>query len=212
MNIGALILMGGKNTRMNGFLKGLLDIKGITFLEKIINDMDDFENIYLSLNNKISPQSICSILDRNINIVIDIYEEIGPLGGIYSALKQCKEEYLFVTACDMPFIDKSFINYLKQYIKNDVDVVLCHDKEKRLYPLGAIYSKRTLSIIEKIIKENNYKLSELIYASNYISICIEDTPFSSEIFSNINTYEDYKTLIGNDLNKYNIYGKEIENG
>lgn len=212
MDIGALILMGGKNTRMNGFVKGLLNIEGVTFLEKIISNMEDFQNIYLSLNNKISYENIPSIQNMNITIVVDIYEEIGPIGGIYSALKQCKEEYLFVTACDMPFIDKSFINYLKQYLKEDVDVVLCYDKENRIYPLGAIYSKKMLPMIEAMIKENNYKLAKLIYASNYISVCIEDTPFSAEIFTNINTYEDYKKFIDNDLNIYNIYGKEIKHG
>ena len=54
MDIGALILMGGKNSRMNGNVKGLLKLNNMTFLEKIKETLDDFSSIYLSINDKFS--------------------------------------------------------------------------------------------------------------------------------------------------------------
>ena len=47
LDIGALILMGGKNSRMNGNVKGLLKLNNMTFLEKIKETLDDFSSIYL---------------------------------------------------------------------------------------------------------------------------------------------------------------------
>lgn len=200
MEIGALILMGGKNTRMGGFIKGLLNIGKVTFLEKIISNIGYFPSIYLSLNNNFTPEDIKTYEEMGLTIVVDIYEDIGPMGGIYSSLKKCKEDYLFVTTCDMPFINKEFIEYLSSYLKDGVDVVTCYNEEKKLYPLGAIYSKRIIPIIEEKVKEKSYKLTGLIYSSNHVEISIEEIPFSSEIFTNINTPEEYMLFIENNVN------------
>ena len=58
MNIGALILMGGKNSRMEGKIKGLLQIEGVTFLERIISVLKEFDTIYLSVNQSFSSEEI----------------------------------------------------------------------------------------------------------------------------------------------------------
>ena len=58
MDIGALILMGGQNSRMGGNVKGLLKINEVTFLEQIVGVLEDFSNIYLSVNKKFSSEEI----------------------------------------------------------------------------------------------------------------------------------------------------------
>ncbi|MEG0857782.1 MAG: molybdenum cofactor guanylyltransferase [Terrisporobacter sp.] len=187
--------MGGKNTRMSGIIKGLLNIGKETFLEKIINNIGYFPNIYLSVNKDFTPENIKKYEQSGLDIVVDLYDGIGPVGGIYSSLKKCKEDYLFVTTCDMPFINKEFVEYLSSFLDDSVDIVLCHNEDKRLYPLGAIYSKRVIPTIEEMVDEKCYKLTRLIYDSNYIEIPIDETPFSSEIFTNINTPEEYNLFL-----------------
>lgn len=189
--------MGGKNSRMGGYVKGLLKIENTTFLEKIVNVFQGLPNIYLSINNKFTVESKQKYEKMNLTLVEDIYEEIGPLGGIYSALKNCKEDYLIVTACDMPLITKAYIDKLYSYLNEDVDIVVCYDKNNRLYPLGAIYSKKVLPIAEDMIKNKQYKLRELIDRSNSIKLSIEDLGFDSKILSNINTPLDYNDLLEN---------------
>ena len=205
--MATLILMGGKNTRMGGFVKGLLNAGNETFLERILNNIGNFQNIYLSLNNNFTQEDIKKYESMNLKVVLDIYDNIGPIGGIYSALKKCKEDYLFVTTCDMPYINRDFIDYLKSYIDDNIDVVFCRDKSDRLYPLAAIYSKKIIPIIEDMIKYKEYKLSKLIFASKYVSILVEDMPFSKDIFTNINTIEEYRLF---QKKKGAIYMKNIE--
>lgn len=194
--------MGGKNTRMGGNVKGLLKIGELTFLEHLINNTKGFYPVYLSINNNFNKEDISKFKNMGFDIIQDIYEGIGPLGGIYSSMKKCSEDYLFVTACDMPFINNEFIKFLSSYLKEDVDIVLCCDKDKRLYPLGAIYSTKLLPIMEKMIESSEYKLAQLIYSSNYVIIPMEGTKFSEGIFTNINTLEDYELFIKNEY-KYN---------
>ena len=198
MDIGALILMGGKNSRMNGNVKGLLKIKNSTFLEKIQETLNDFSSIYLSINDKFSKEQKQNFENMGFKIIEDIYKEIGPLGGIYSSLLNCKEEYLFITACDMPFITKNSIEVLCNKVDKNTDGVVFYDKNNKLYPLGAIYSKNVLQIIEEMIEKKYYKLSYLIEKSNFVKINIEKTDIPLKVLSNINTLQEYDLFINNE--------------
>ena len=198
MDIGALILMGGKNSRMNGNVKGLLKIKNSTFLEKIQETLNDFSSIYLSINDKFSKEQKPNFENMGFKIIEDIYKEIGPLGGIYSSLLNCKEEYLFITACDMPFITKNSIEVLCNKVDKNTDGVVFYDKNNKLYPLGAIYSKNVLPIIEEMIEKKYYKLSYLIEKSNFVKINIEKTDIPLKVLSNINTLQEYDLFINNE--------------
>ena len=198
MDIGALILMGGKNSRMNGNVKGLLKIKNSTFLEKIQETLNDFSSIYLSINDKFSKEQKQNFENMGFKIIEDIYKEIGPLGGIYSSLLNCKEEYLFITACDMPFITKNSIEVLCNIVDKNTDGVVFYDKNNKLYPLGAIYSKNVLPIIEEMIEKKYYKLSYLIEKSNFVKINIEKTDIPLKVLSNINTLQEYDLFINNE--------------
>ena len=198
MDIGALILMGGKNSRMNGNVKGLLKIKNSTFLEKIQETLNDFSSIYLSINDKFSKEQKQNFENMGFKIIEDIYKEIGPLGGIYSSLLNCKEEYLFITACDMPFITKNSIEVLCNKVDKNTDGVVFYDKNNKLYPLGAIYSKNVLPSIEEMIEKKYYKLSYLIEKSNFVKINIEKTDIPLKVLSNINTLQEYDLFINNE--------------
>lgn len=198
MDIGALILMGGKNSRMNGNVKGLLKIKNSTFLEKIQETLNDFSSIYLSINDKFSEEQKQNFENMGFKIIEDIYKEIGPLGGIYSSLLNCKEEYLFITACDMPFITKNSIEVLCNKVDKNTDGVVFYDKNNKLYPLGAVYSKNVLPIIEEMIEKKYYKLSYLIEKSNFVKINIEKTDIPLKVLSNINTLQEYDLFINNE--------------
>lgn len=198
MDIGALILMGGKNSRMNGNVKGLLKIKNSTFLEKIQETLNDFSSIYLSINDKFSKEQKQNFENMGFKIIEDIYKEIGPLGGIYSSLLNCKEEYLFITACDMPFITKNSIEVLCNKVDKNTDGIVFYDKNNKLYPLGAIYSKNVLPIIEEMIEKKYYKLSYLIEKSNFVKINIEKTDIPLKVLSNINTLQEYDLFINNE--------------
>lgn len=186
--------MGGKNSRMGGNVKGFLKINDVTFLEKIISDLEDFSNIYLSVNKKFSSQEIKAFEDMGLTVIVDMYDDIGPMGGMYSSLKNCKEDYLFITACDMPYINKDLINELKANVKENTDVVL-FSKNKLLYPLGAIYSKSLIPFMEELIIKGEYKPLKLIRNSNFIELPLENTNLSDEAFRNINTPEEYYELI-----------------
>ena len=156
--------------------------------------MEGFSTIYLSVNKKFSSEEIKKYEEMGLSVIVDIYDDIGPMGGMYSSLKNCKEDYLFITACDMPFINKDLINELQANMKKNIDVVL-FSKNRLLYPLGAIYSKNVIPYMKELIDNKEYKPLKLIRNSNFVELLLEDTDLSDDVFKNINTPEEYEQLI-----------------
>lgn len=188
MEICALVLAGGKSTRMNGNNKAFLKYKDKTFIENILEVLKEFNKIYISVDDKEKYK------DLNYELIEDEYKEIGPIGGIYSALKVIKEEYVFITACDMPKISKKLINILKSNLTKDYQYIIFSDENERLYPLGGIYSKECLPFIEEMIYSKNYKLTDLVKKLNGKIISLNDTDIDKEDLDNINNIKEYSIL------------------
>lgn len=190
MEICALILAGGKNSRMNGKNKAFLKYNNKTFIENILETLKDFNKIYISVDD------IKKYNHLKYELIEDIYKDIGPIGGIYSALSVIDEEYVFVTGCDMPKISERIIEILKKNLNKDDKCILFKDDNEKIYPLGAIYSKKCLPFIEKMIYSKNYKLTNLVKGVNGKIISLKDMGINNEELLNINNPIEY-----NDLNK-----------
>ena len=184
-NIATLILMGGQNKRMNGQHKAFLTLNNKTFLNVITENLSSFSKIYLSVNDK------HLFDDLSLPIVEDEYLAIGPIGGIYSALKSIPEDYLFVTACDMPFMTADFASYMLSHLSSDATCFALYNEEGFFFTMGAIYSKACLPYIEEMLQNKHYSLQQLIKKSPSQRMALSNTPFSKKVLVNINTPEDY---------------------
>ncbi|WP_459476295.1 molybdenum cofactor guanylyltransferase [Clostridium saccharoperbutylacetonicum] len=188
MDIGALILAGGKSRRMNGNNKAFLKFQNKSFIESIADKLNGFNNIYISVDEKEKYKHL------SFTLIEDMYKDIGPIGGIYSSLKSIEEEYIFVTACDMPKINRKFIDFICTSLTEDIECIVTQDIKGRIYPLGGIYSKALLGKIENMIKEEDYKLLNLIKHSNTKIISLSENNFNENIMDNINDINDYNKL------------------
>ena len=129
----------------------------------------------------------------------DIIANRGPIGAIYTALKEASSKYVFVTACDMPIVNLDYIKYMMEVIKSEnVDGVVSYNS-KYIEPLYAFYSTDMIDAFETGLKNNNYKLHDVIKASNMYYV--EETKWRQycsgmDIFTNLN-YESDLTVLKN---------------
>ncbi|GAA0859366.1 MULTISPECIES: molybdenum cofactor guanylyltransferase [Clostridium] len=184
INRAVIILSGGKNTRMNGKTKAFLNIDGYRFIDNILLASSDYKEKIISCND------ISKYLEfKDVKLVVDKFKEIGPIGGIYSALKETTLDEALIVAGDMPFLNKEILNFLGNYKFNeDVLVPVTNGK---VQPLCSIYKKRVLETILKMIEEKDYKLKNLLNRLNVKYIDIEN----GESFSNINTVYEYEKIL-----------------
>lgn len=188
MDIVALILVGGKSTRMKGNNKAFLTLNDKKFIDIIIDNLKILKKIYISVDNKEKYKEL------DYELIVDEYKEIGPIGGLYSSLKYIKEDYVFVTACDMPKLSSEFVKFMISNLEEGDTCVVPQDSDGRLYPLGGIYSKKIIPVIEEMLENKNYKLMNLVKNINGKIINIGNTKFDKDVLININNYYDYDNL------------------
>jgi molybdenum cofactor guanylyltransferase len=183
-----IILAGGKNTRM-GTNKAFLEIDGSRLIDKTINIYREiFSEIFIVTNDPLS-----YIEFNDTVIVTDIYKGKGPLGGIYTGLFYSKNDFAFISACDMPYLNKDFIIYLTEQ-PDKFDIVVPQLSEG-FQPLHAIYSQNCLSHIKKLLIADKLKITSFYKDVRLLSIPEEKIkPFNQDgrLFLNVNTPEDLK--------------------
>ena len=126
---------------------------------------------------------------KNISVFEDIYKEIGPLAGIHSAIRNCKNEFCVILACDMPNISTEAIEYFISEFQNaDVLIPTLNGLKE---PLFAIYSKKILENLEHFIEfENSRKIGAFLQTQN---VQFVEIPKKFRIdFININSPSDLK--------------------
>lgn len=177
------ILAGGKGSRMSYKNKALLIYKDKTFIQNLIEGGENFGEIIIITNDKEAYK------DFNLKVVQDIYKEKGPLGGVYTALKNSKYNKVFCIACDMPLLKKETLEKIANVDFNED--ILIPKVDGRMQPLCAIYSKTLIEDMEKHLMLNKNKMIDIIEKNNYR---ILETNLSNIDFYNVNTHEQYNKL------------------
>ncbi len=186
MEIGksAVILSGGKNSRMGYKTKAFLKLNDKKFIDIIMEALKDYNDIIVSCNNL----DDYKYLTPRVTLVKDEVKDIGPMGGIYSCLKKCKYNKCLFVAADMPFINKNIIDILtRESFDEDALVPIVNEK---IEPLVAVYDKKIIHIIEELIDNDDFKIRNLLKLINVKYIKISD----DKSFINVNTKEEYENI------------------
>ncbi len=187
-NIEAVILAGGKASRMNHIDKGLIKVNGEKIIERLIEEL---KSVARSIN-------IISNNDQydylGMPVYSDIYKNKGPIGGIHAALSLSEASKIIVVGCDMPFLSAKLFEYLIENSDTSLANVVVHGDH--LEPLCSIYDQGCLEILEDRILTDQFKMMEALEAMNYNKVNIDQTlPFYHEkLFVNINAPEDLENL------------------
>lgn len=149
--VNAIILAGGKNTRMQGEDKAFLEIEGRPIITGVIKKLKPLVSELIIVTN--SPEKY---INFDLKIVKDEHPGKGPLMGIYSGLKASSCKYNFVVACDMPFINPCLIKFMLDK-KDDYDILIPRVSEK-FHTLFGVYSKACIPVMEEMIKKDELRV------------------------------------------------------
>lgn len=184
-----ILLAGGRGSRLNYVDKSFLEFKGKPFFELIVEKLENFSEVIVISN---SPEKY---LKYDIKVIEDEIKDIGPLGGIFTGLKNASNEECLVLSCDTPFIEREFIEYLGK-VEGNYDISIpVHSFYKE--PLCALYKKNSLNEISTSIERKEFKIANIFKNLKVDWIDINELKNSERIcsgFFNINTFEDLELI------------------
>jgi len=132
LDVSALILAGGKATRLGGIAKHELVVDGQTILERQLALLKPrVTEIIVSLPAGKAPSwewtlesepasVVASASAAGYRITRDLVRDAGPLGGMAAGLSECRTNWLLVVAGDMPHVTEDLLDQMLQVVEDAV--------------------------------------------------------------------------------------------
>lgn len=186
--VTALILAGGRGSRMGGEDKGLTPFRGRPLIEHILA--------------AISPQVSHVLINANRNrqryqayghpVVGDALSDYqGPLAGFAAGLAQTVTDDLVTLPCDGPFVAPDAVQRLLAARRRaDAEIAVAHDGE-RMQPVYALLNRQLLPDLTAFLDSGDRKIDRWYAQRRTVTVDFSDC---AHYFVNINTRLEHRRL------------------
>ena len=198
MNIESFILIGGRSSRL-GTDKARVELGGRTLLQRSIDAVR--EALPLSTVTAVaahSAQFAVSAIMSDVPFIFDLHEDLGPLAGLHAALANSKTPWIFLLACDYPFVSPELIRMLSEKLDDEHACVVPRQEDGRLQPLCAFYKVLSaLPVVEEIIERPRVPppMREIVERLEPQIIAYDEYSHLANadfLFANVNTSDDLR--------------------
>jgi len=199
-NILAVVLAGGKSKRF-GKDKSQVKLGDKTLIDYILTEIIDFYKDILIVTNE-----PIKFLDSNKIILInDIKKNLGPLGGVFSAMKWARDnrkEYKWISTfpIDTPFFKKEHLIKFYREIKLDSSDLFFMKSKNTRHNIFGLWSLELYEKLELALNRGDRKVE--LWANEIGVKTIDfDIENNKDPFFNVNTKQDLeiaKKLLNND--------------
>jgi len=187
-NILPVVLAGGKSKRF-GEDKSQTKLGGKILIDYILSEIiDDFKEVLIVANDPIKHLS-----SDKITRIEDFKKNLGPLGGIFSAMKWSRDshkKYQWIVSfpSDTPFFKNNIMNsFLNKINEKESELFFMKFNEKR-HNIFGLWSIDLIDQLEKDLENGSRKVES--WANNIGVKTINMSFEKGDPFFNINTKED----------------------
>lgn len=132
--ITGVALAGGQSSRM-GCDKAALALSGRPLITRTVDRLREALAVVIVSG----PVSLAE-LTPGARVISDIHPGLGPLGGLATALDSVETPWIFLVACDMPFIQPMLVRHMGMLALNSPDAeAIALRSPDGLEPLHAAY-------------------------------------------------------------------------
>jgi molybdopterin-guanine dinucleotide biosynthesis protein A len=191
--LGAVILAGGKATRLSEKCFGLLGGKELV--------LHVFERVSMAVPDIVVVGKYARDVSRlqrvlpKAHVIHDEFPAQSPLVGLLCGLQALETGYVFAAACDMPFLEPKIIqSLLVQATGRDAAVPYSNGK---LEPLCAVYNRiSAMNAASNCLQGNRTSILEMIKKLKHVTLVNKEDLRRDDprllTFINVNTETDLK--------------------
>ncbi|WP_342119148.1 molybdopterin molybdotransferase MoeA [Pseudoduganella sp. OTU4001] len=188
-SISALILAGGRGTRMGRVDKGLQPFRGGTLASHVLQRLaPQVASVTINANRNLGAYSALGV--KVLQDELEGYE--GPLAGVQTGLRHCETEFLLTAPCDSPFLPADLAQRLYEALHAqgaDLAVAATLETDEtgsthtQLHPVFCLVRKSALPALNAYLESGARRMDGW-----YKSIKVAEVLFNdAAAFRNINT-------------------------
>lgn len=197
--ITALILAGGRGSRMGGIDKGLQNFRGLPLALQTL--------MRLQLQSE-SPQEILINANRNLAAYESLGAAVwpdtldgfaGPLAGFLTGLERCETPLLLTVPCDTPLFPLDLIERLHTaLVEQDADLAMAAAREEdgkvRPQPVFCLIRVELLDSLVAFTHKGGRKIDAWTGQHRCAIVPFDQPQDASEAFFNANTLQELQKL------------------
>ncbi len=193
MTISAIILSGGRATRMNGVDKGLVLLQNKQLIQHVIARLKpQVDEIFINANREIAAYEAFGLpvlQDENDQGTLEKF--IGPLAGFSLGLQHAKHDYVLTVPCDSPLLPLDLAERLLNGMTASRADIAVTSSDNNTHPVFCLMKKSVLPSLLAYIESGERKVSTWQKSQQYVEVDFSDC---SEAFVNLNTFDDLNAL------------------
>ena len=194
-NILGTVLAGGKSQRF-GEDKSQVKLGDKLLIDYILSEIiDEFNEILVVSNNLINFKK-----SKKISLIEDFKKDLGPLGGVLTAMKWVKDnnknyQWISTFPADTPFFKNQILKDFLKSINLDEGKLFFIKSNNTRHNIFGLWS---IDLIDKLEEDLNRGERKVEVWANSIGVKNINMKFENEDpFFNINTKEDLKKAMEN---------------
>ncbi len=189
MTISAIILAGGKGSRLQGKDKGWVHYQGEPLIHHVLARLQpQVDQIIVSCNRNVE-------LYRGLGftVVCDAGNaNLGPMAGIAAAVPLCNGKSVLLSPCDTPQLPKDLVAKLRRALqRKGADVAIPLDHFGQQY-LSCLMRRDSAMGAPKALESGQLAVKRWLVGHNCIEV---DFTASGDSFKNINSREDLEGAV-----------------
>lgn len=196
MQTGAIILCGGKSSRM-GADKATLPFGPELMLQRVVRLLSE---VVASKNIVVvaAPDQHLPALPDEVTVTRDRRQDRGPLEGLSAGLTALSGdvEASYVTSCDVPLLVPAFVRRMLALLEDYEIAVPC--EAEQYHPLAAVYRPSVLRHVQELLQADRLRPRFLFDLARTRSIAVDDLrtvdPHLTTLI-NLNHPEDYEAAL-----------------
>ena len=199
-DISAVILAGGRATRMGGADKGLQNFKGTplalhTALRLQQQRGGPLGEVMINANRNLAAYEAFGV-----SVWPDgLADYAGPLAGFLSGLEHCETTYLMTVPCDTPLFALDLVQRLAQALERDgaqIAMVAAPEEDGRLraQPVFCLLHRELLQSLVRFTQEGGRKIDKWTAKHKTVLVAFDAPGDDPKAFFNANTLAELHSL------------------
>ncbi|MGN7508567.1 molybdenum cofactor guanylyltransferase MobA [Aeromonas salmonicida] len=177
--VSAVILAGGRATRMGGEDKGWVKLAGRPLIDHVLDRLrPQVDEVLINANrSQDSYQALATVISDNNP------DYLGPLAGMQAGLAAARHDWVLFVPCDGPALPHDLMSRFRAALTPDTELVVAHDGDW-LQPVVALLHKSLLPSLTLALAEGERKIDIWFARHRMAVVNFADQP---DAFINLNS-------------------------